>query len=797
MGEAGSTRRIVATLGVAVLLAALSAAPSTAAPWLPAAPGGAATTVAGAGPAGLDGAAVVQEVRRRVGRERPLSDPVEAAAPESQGEQSVAFDGTNYLVVWRDHRQTEDRDTGDIRGARVTPEGRLLDPVGFVIADALVLEDEPEVAFGAGTYLVVWHDPHDDNMDVRGARVSPAGVVLDPAGIDISAGPDSFSFSPTVAFGDGKFLVTWEHYSGSTVGADVVGTRIDAAGTVVDRPAIAISHGPGNEYEPATSYGAGVFLVSWEDRRGDTSDVWGARVHPAGRLVAPAAPIFTSSENEDEVAAAFNGENFLVVFEHGPERRTKILGTRVTPAGAALDPAGIGVSTGSALTHDSPAVAALGSQFLVLWMDNYLLDGQDVSGARIDAGGRNLDPAGIALAPGAVTSRYSGRPFGMASNGRNWFVAWEDHRLDRANIFGGEISPAGAPVRPATLLTTAANDQIKTAIAHGGTNHLVAWLDSRLGKRALFAALVGPEPVSQLAPPIQIATDVRYETPAVSFDGEHYLVVWNDTSGVAAVRVGTDGAVVGEPVRLPIQGFPRSVAVAFNGTDHLVAWDDAPASGDVINAARVSRSGELLDPVPVTVGTGGSSVAVASDGHDFLVTWSVFGRVLGGRVAADGTALGPRPIVISDDAFSEASVAWNGRSYLVAWSTIRIGGDIDVLAARVSGAGTVQDPDGILISTFPGQDQNAPRPAVAANGPFLVAWRRADGRQGDVHGAFVAEDGSVRDRPSFPIAASGGDERDIALSPGRGRSFELAYRRFQPEAPIGASRAYVRTVAPK
>ena len=33
-------------------------------------------------------------------------------------------DGTNYLLVWRDHRQNEDRDTGDIWGARVTPDGR-------------------------------------------------------------------------------------------------------------------------------------------------------------------------------------------------------------------------------------------------------------------------------------------------------------------------------------------------------------------------------------------------------------------------------------------------------------------------------------------------------------------------------------------------------------------------------------------------------------------------------------------------------------------------------------------------
>ena len=39
---------------------------------------------------------------------------------------------------------------------------------------------------------------------------------------------------------------------------------------------------------------------------------------------------------------------------------------------------------------------------------------------------------------------------------------------------------------------------------------------------------------------------------------------------------------------------------------------------------------------------------------------------------------------------------------------------------------------------------------------------------------------------------------DQLLSYGQfGRTWELSYRRFQPQPPFGASRAYVRTVAPK
>ena len=50
-------------------------------------------------------------------------------APGPQLDASVAFDGTNYLVVWEDQR------TGayDICAARVTPAGQVLDQSGCVL----------------------------------------------------------------------------------------------------------------------------------------------------------------------------------------------------------------------------------------------------------------------------------------------------------------------------------------------------------------------------------------------------------------------------------------------------------------------------------------------------------------------------------------------------------------------------------------------------------------------------------------------------------------------------------------
>ena len=52
-----------------------------------------------------------------------------STAPETQDQAALAFDGTNYLVVWQDYRISSQQD--DVFGARVSPAGQVLDPSGI------------------------------------------------------------------------------------------------------------------------------------------------------------------------------------------------------------------------------------------------------------------------------------------------------------------------------------------------------------------------------------------------------------------------------------------------------------------------------------------------------------------------------------------------------------------------------------------------------------------------------------------------------------------------------------------
>src|SRR2546421_11792365 len=75
----------------------------------------------------------------------------ESPAPGDQLQPAVAFDGTNYLVIWDDTRSGGH----DIYGIRVTPAGQVLDSGGIPISAAPSDQDQPAVAFDGPNYLPV------------------------------------------------------------------------------------------------------------------------------------------------------------------------------------------------------------------------------------------------------------------------------------------------------------------------------------------------------------------------------------------------------------------------------------------------------------------------------------------------------------------------------------------------------------------------------------------------------------------------------------------------------------------
>ena len=182
---------------------------------------------------------------------------------------SVAFDGTNYLVVWRNESLYQ------LYGARVTPAGEVLDPGGIAFPTASDCQYNLSIAFDGTNYLVV-----GGGFNIYGVRITPAGEVLDQAGIPISITGDWVNH-PSVAFDGTNYLVVWKSDDQSGDGHyDVHGAKISPEGEVID--SFVVSLQKGYQEFPAVAGGNGKFLITYSGwtpeingKPANTMRIWG------------------------------------------------------------------------------------------------------------------------------------------------------------------------------------------------------------------------------------------------------------------------------------------------------------------------------------------------------------------------------------------------------------------------------------------------------------------------------------------------------------------------------------------
>jgi hypothetical protein len=377
------------------------------------------------------------------------ADQMNGGALGIQERPAIAFDGTNYLVAWMDDRSGGAR---DIYGARVTPGGVGLDQFGLAISMAMNDQKGPAIAFDGTNYLVAWMDDRlgtHTSYEIYAARVSPGGVVLDPNGIFISAplSPSGAIERPALAFDGTNYLIVWRDDRSEP--SDIYGARVSPAGVVLDPGGIPIAGDAVWADWPAVAFDGTNYLVVWGGLA--DSDIHGARVSPGGVVLDPSAiPISTAPDLQYAPAIAFDGTNYLAAWADFRTHCCDVYGARVSSGGAVLDPSGIPISTGANLENTFPALAFDGTNYLVAWNDNRSDPaGRDIYGARMSPAGTVLDPSGI---PISVAASYQEFP-ALAFDGANYFVAWGDWRLNpNADIYGARMSTAGAVLDPNGIL---------------------------------------------------------------------------------------------------------------------------------------------------------------------------------------------------------------------------------------------------------------------------------------------------------------------------------------------------------
>ncbi|WP_437487033.1 hypothetical protein WME75_05385 [Sorangium sp. So ce1014] len=385
--------------------------------------------------------------------------PISRSSPGT-GAPTAAFDGSSYLVAWADERDRRSmygarvsidgvvQGTDDVRLADGSPrsvwdsdrnslvwsgshfllafhgqgvEGSLIGPDLALAAGRIGLSPlpnqqwSPRVVWTGESYLVAWtHQPGLDpvlaQMSARAARVSAAGEVIDPVGIDLVSRTFAFDLASN---GEGTSVLTWQEPSGENYLRPIA-----SDGTPGDR--VAVSSLTLVSSSSVEGNGDG-YLVTFVERSGDSPYVYTAagRLLDASGSAGPAFPIVPAAGSESYAHPLRAGQDYLVVYRNGSA------GVRLVPVSRT------GEVGESFLLSESPvpvSAATDGTDTLVVWTEaaeRPKPTGRLVHGRIYAAGGWR----GEAFEISPTSAAYS---TAVAWDGASYQLVWEEagtHRL--------------------------------------------------------------------------------------------------------------------------------------------------------------------------------------------------------------------------------------------------------------------------------------------------------------------------------------------------------------------------------
>jgi hypothetical protein len=210
----------------------------------------------------------------------------------------IAFDGTNYTVVW-----SEGPFPGEYRvmATRVTTSGVVLDSVVQFGMDAYQ-EYHPAIDFDGSRYLTVWHNYNYPPYGVYG-RFLTTDCLPEGREFPVKETAESFWCKPDCVYGYGHYFVAWNEMNAGII--NVYGRFITLDGFHAG-DVFAIAEGPDMQLYPRICPGDSSYLVVWDEE----GSICGQLVSASGSLIGENFVIsdpIACSRGIPTVSAADNG----------------------------------------------------------------------------------------------------------------------------------------------------------------------------------------------------------------------------------------------------------------------------------------------------------------------------------------------------------------------------------------------------------------------------------------------------------------------------------------------------------
>lgn len=704
----------------------------------------------------------------------------------------------------------------------------LLDPVisaengidNPVLASAPGIQTKAAMAFGGNQYFAVWYDGRLGQPALYGTRLSAAGHVLDPAGIQISSPNGSF---PDVTFDGTNFVVAWG------AGPELRAARVAPSGSVLDPDGVVLDS-TGDHADVAIAFDGSLTHLVY--RAGN--DIGRAVVTKelAVLLVDPSVSQMEYSFSPD-LACTVSG-SCLLVHSSRPDE-----GLVVTWNGL-----GQGLATNMLYGMNSPVVAARGTGFVIATRRDYLAPNPGLIDIMTVSAGGQISPSltssvsappealvcssvecallaggssGVVLGVEPETGWTWNTPLGavypqsIASSGSDYMAAVSDNSVDQTGDVAVRRITNGIVSQSRVVSTTVANSEASPDVSCDSTQCLAVWEDQRADTVQIYGAFTtkAGSPITGYALPLGCdgTSCEDAESPSVTQSAGRFVTAYECTLAgwyqtLCFTSVEANGAVVyrDAPTASTLVRRPR-ITAGSNGQLLTVAQTGVDfGSSDVLGVLVDVANGPIAEVVITEAVDDQLAPAVTFDGTNYVVAWEDWRRgpafgpdVMAARVNASGTVLDPQGFNVSvrNSAEARPAIASDGAgSVVVTWEDNR-GGSWDIYGARVS-AGSVTDANGISFGT-PGTSQQR-RPAMAWNGTsYQVVWEDDRNGNGEIYGRQITTGGAMSGGAFGVVTSTTAATAPELEGDGAGSSL-LVYQRYVPA--LGQTRVRAKAITP-
>jgi hypothetical protein len=587
--------------------------------------------------------------------------------------------------------------------------------------------------------------------------------------------PPGFRAQPAIQRGGDGYLVAWvDERSGVTM---VFAARLNDAGVSLDRSGFAL--GETHYYKnarPQIIWNGEAWLVFFSSR----GQLLMVRVAPDGTRSEPRVIVQQARPDARGRSIATNGKIILVTYTV----ELYVPGTHVL----VLSMNGDRISDREVDPHAATAgmVIERDGGFVVAW-NNFTAGHGELFAVRLDGSGNFLDAAPRSLGMSSTELEITRHGNGYLVLEQNWGAdLWEftSHAVsadlatattpgyvqisepwsrafvqDGANavliaadgrkfhalrfddaghaISNDEILQSALPLGDVAMTRTASGFAASWIVLESESvpQLVTAKLD------AAFAPMTPQRAVSETAAPQSV--------PEIAAGASEMLVAWVETFRLHLAQFGYNGARIGEEIVLDdvSVGDRPPVSMLFDGERYVIAYKRALGFAEhqeIVVRFITPRGGLLPDIVslPTTYETG--QITLARGRSSTIVLWRRNEGVMAAAIAGTQLQLQPR-VIASGTVMGQISVAWNGQSFLVAWTEGFLDWDVylydKVAGALVDEDLTLRSQRRVLVTMGPLRSPRiTPRMLAFDNGPKVgIAPIDHDGNAGAVR--FV--DGTV------------------------------------------------------